>query len=90
MSDTKLDPKSRYYDAGGIETIDIIKAKLTPEQFEGYCLGNMIKYSCRMNHKGQFDRDNDKVNYYSGFLEDARKTRTCSENDNQEIMHISV
>jgi len=28
-----VDPESSYYDAGEIETIDIIKAKLTPEQF---------------------------------------------------------
>ena len=27
------DPKSSYYDAGGISTMDIIKAKLTDEQF---------------------------------------------------------
>lgn len=45
------DPKSNYYDAGGIETIEIIKAKLTPEQFIGYCLGNSIKYHCRYNFK---------------------------------------
>ena len=32
--DTKYDPKSRYYDHGGIETLDILKAKLTPEQAE--------------------------------------------------------
>lgn len=62
------DPKSRYYDAGGIETIDIIKAKLTPEQYEGYLLGNVLKYSCRMNFKGQEDRDKEKVDIYSKLL----------------------
>ena len=46
------DPKSRYYDAGEIEVLDVIKAKLTPEQFKGWLLGNLIKYSCRANHKG--------------------------------------
>ena len=66
------DPKSSYYDAGGIETIEIIRAKLTPEQFEGYCLGNALKYACRYNFKHklweQQQRDVDKANTYLGFM----------------------
>lgn len=59
------DPKSRYYDAGGVEVLDVIKAKLTPKQFKGWLLGNLIKYSCRANYKGQFSRDIEKVKFYS-------------------------
>lgn len=33
------DLKSSYYDEGGIETLDIIKAKLSPEQYKGFLLG---------------------------------------------------
>jgi len=63
------DTKSSYYDAGGIETLDIIKAKLTPEQYKGYLLGNVIKYSCRMNFKTpDITRDAEKVTYYSAWL----------------------
>lgn len=69
MDNCKYDPGSRHYDSGGIETLDIIKAKLTPEQFKGYCLGNMIKYSCRANWKGAFARDIQKAGYYAAFLE---------------------
>ena len=64
------DPKARYYDAGGIETLDIIKAKLTPEQYKGWLLGNCIKYTCRANHKDQFDRDVEKVAFYSRELQE--------------------
>ncbi len=63
------DKKSTYYDAGGIETIDVIKAKLTEEQYKGYLLGNVIKYSCRLNHKGQAERDAEKIKTYSVELE---------------------
>lgn len=38
------DKNSSYYDAGGIETLDVIKAKLTNDQYQGYLLGNAIKY----------------------------------------------
>lgn len=59
------DPKSSYYDAGGIETLDIIKAKLTPEQYQGYLLGNVIKYACRANFKGCAARDSEKLAVYA-------------------------
>lgn len=63
-----LDPKSGHYDAGGIETIEILKAKLTKEQYKGYLLGNIIKYSTRANYKDQFNRDIEKINVYSDQL----------------------
>ncbi len=65
------DPQSRYYDAGSIETLDIIKAKLTHEQYEGFLLGNAIKYGCRMNWKHEDKRrDIDKAMMY---LQELRK-----------------
>ena len=63
-----IDPKSGHYDAGGIETIDIIRAKLTPEQFQGYCLGNALKYLCRANFKGGPQRDIEKAQVYLEIL----------------------
>jgi hypothetical protein len=63
-----IDKKSNYYDAGGIESIETIKAKLTPDQFVGYLLGNLLKYSQRANFKGSFDRDIEKVAIYAEML----------------------
>ena len=60
-----IDSKSKHYDAGGIEVIDVLKAKLTPEQFEGYLLGNVIKYSLRYNFKDQKADDARKCEVYS-------------------------
>jgi len=70
-----IDEKSTYYDAGGIETIDIIKAKLTKEQWLGYLLGNQIKYTCRMMHKtpNAPERDCEKTNLYGKLLEEELK-----------------
>lgn len=45
------DGKSTYYDAGGIEVVDVIRAKLTHQQYPGFLLGNAIKYQLRMMHK---------------------------------------
>lgn len=42
----------KHYTAGGIETTDYIQAKLTPEQFEGFCIGTVIQYLSRYRLKG--------------------------------------
>lgn len=40
-----------HYRSNGIECIDAIRAVLTPEQFEGYCRGNAMKYLWRAGKK---------------------------------------
>lgn len=56
-----------HYTAGGIEVIDYIRAKLTPEQYEGYLAGNIIKYISRYQHKGK-DKDLKKADVYLKWL----------------------
>lgn len=64
------DDKALHYDEGGIDSLDIIKAKLTPEQFKGYLLGSSMKYGLRANFKGSMYRDMDKSSIYSGWVRD--------------------
>lgn len=40
-----------HYKTGGIETISFIRAKLTKDEFIGYCMGNVLKYTTRYKHK---------------------------------------
>lgn len=42
----------RHYTHGEIETIDYIRDKLTKEEFVGYCIGNVMKYTSRYRYKG--------------------------------------
>ena len=67
------DEKSSHYDAGGIETLDIIRAKLTPEQYVGYLMGNAIKYLCRANWKECPERDLEKAANYTQWLREMRR-----------------
>ena len=69
------DPLSNHYAVGGIEVIDVIKAKLTPEQFEGYLIGSSIEYLLRANHKGQKDRDYQKAANFTKWLNDYNVER---------------
>ncbi|CAH8718452.1 DUF3310 domain-containing protein [Paenibacillus melissococcoides] len=56
-----------HYTVGGIETIEIIRAKLTAEEFRGYCKGNVLKYVCRERWKGG-DEDLRKTQKYIEFV----------------------
>lgn len=53
----------QHYTFGGIETIDYIQAKLGPEGFQAFCLGNVLKYCSRHNHKGGME-DLRKARWY--------------------------
>jgi len=46
-----------HYKVGGIEAIDYIQAKLTSEEFSGYCKGNALKYISRANYKKDANED---------------------------------
>lgn len=72
--------KSDHY-SGDIETIDFIRDKLTREQFEGYLMGNMIKYISRYNKKGKNYEDLLKVFTYNAWLLDEKR-----ENNNEKVM----
>lgn len=41
-----------HYTQGTIECIEAIEAALTPEEFQGFCKGNALKYIWRERHKG--------------------------------------
>jgi hypothetical protein len=58
-----------HYTVGGHEAIDVIKAKLTPEEYRGYCKGNTMKYLMRANYKGHHNKDIKKAQYYIDELE---------------------
>jgi hypothetical protein len=66
-----MSTKNSYYDTGGIAVIDVIRAKLTPEQYQGFLLGNTIKYALRLNHKDQQIADSNKLAEYAVWLNES-------------------
>lgn len=53
-----------HYKVGGIEAIDYIEAKLSPEEFAGYCRGNALKYLSRAGHKDATAQEIGKAIWY--------------------------
>jgi len=49
--DEAITSPRHYKVCEGLEVVDMIRAVLTPEQFRGYCLGNLIKYRMRAGKK---------------------------------------
>lgn len=72
MDASEPDPvtKPAHYASGAIECIDAIRSALTPEEFRGYCKGNMLKYAWRERGKNG-DEDLRKAAVYAGFATEA-------------------
>jgi hypothetical protein len=52
-----------HYTNGGIETIDFMKAKLTPEEYRGYLRGSALKYLSRLGNKDASKQEASKAQW---------------------------
>lgn len=62
-----------HYTFGGIETVDYLRAKLTKEEFVGWCRGNALKYLSRAGHKDEELQEYRKAAKYIEWIIDAMK-----------------
>lgn len=69
-----------HYTTGKFETIDYIEDKLTSEQFEGFCIGNSLKYLSRYRLKGGIE-DIKKARWYMSKLIKHREDRSEHERE---------
>lgn len=53
-----------HYCYGGIETIEYIRAKLSPDEYRGYMKGSVLKYLSRAGHKDDATQDLKKAQWY--------------------------
>ena len=60
----------KHYNFGDIETIDVIKTFLSPEEFKGYLKGNILKYRERHSYKGQSETDLKKAKWHFDRLQE--------------------
>lgn len=61
-----------HYTTGDIEVIDYIRDKLDAIGFIGYCIGNVLKYVSRWQHKGGVE-DLEKAQVYLGWAIERAK-----------------
>ena len=61
--------QQHHYTAQAVQPIEYMEITMTPEQYEGYLLGNVIKYISRYRHKNGL-QDLRKGKVYMGWLVD--------------------
>ncbi len=63
-----------HYNHGHIETIDVIKMALTPEEFKGFLKGNVLKYEIRAPYKNETpDEDYQKARDYYDMVQELEE-----------------
>jgi len=65
--------KPPHYLVGGIEAIDIIKSRLTKEEYVGYLKGCKLKYDLRYPFKDHPEQDLEKSDWYKNKLLEATR-----------------
>lgn len=69
MNDNVNHPQ--HYTLGKFETIDVIQDTLSLEEFRGFCIGNVLKYTIRHQRKGNAKQDLQKAKWYLNKLIDT-------------------
>lgn len=62
----------KHYTHGNIETIEYIEDNLSAKGFEGYCVGNVLKYVSRYRHKNGVE-DLKKAQWYLNRLVESKE-----------------
>ena len=62
-----------HYLVGGIEAIDVIKSRLTKEEYIGYLKGTKLKYDLRYPFKDNPEQDLEKSEWYKNKLLEATR-----------------
>lgn len=70
---------SQYNQMEGLETIEYIRAVLSPEEFRGFLKGNIMKYRDRAPYKGNPTSDYSKAVVYYDWLEPTRAATKLAE-----------
>ena len=66
-----------HYTTGGIETLDVIRAKMSSDRFQGYLMGNVLKYLLRCEYKEKRLEDIKKAQFYlNALVEEMDKNAT--------------
>lgn len=68
-------PEEALHYKGAIEPIEIMARTFTKPQFEGFLMGNIMKYSFRLGKKSgePIEKDKEKIEAYSKWLKQTRE-----------------
>lgn len=72
-----------HYNQGEVEAINIIKEVVVKydDGYEGYLVGNVLKYIIRANFKGNKKQDLEKADWYYGKLLDYQNVDSVNNKE---------
>ena len=73
----------QHYTAQAVQAIEYMEITMTPEQYEGYLLGNVIKYVSRYRGKNGLE-DLRKAKVYMGWLVDHVADTAGNDSDSDD------
>lgn len=72
ISNKVKNPAATHYELwNGFESIDVIKAVLTPEEYRGFLKGNVLKYQLRLGKKDDVTKEMVKIKDYKRELDES-------------------
>lgn len=71
IDDAVRSPKHYKLPGLNIESVDVLRSVLTPEEFKGFCRGNALKYLIRAGRKDSELQDIKKAGVYIEWLVDT-------------------
>jgi len=63
-----INKESSHYDTDKTSAIEELEKQLTVTEMIGFCKANIYKYKYRMDHKGQKESDQKKIETYTNYL----------------------
>lgn len=77
IDDAVRSPKHYKLPGLNIESVDVLRSVLTPEEFKGFCRGNALKYLIRAGRKDNELQDIKKAGVYIEWLVDTIKKQSA-------------
>jgi len=62
---------AKHYQVGSKQPIEIMQEVMSPEEFQGFLRGNVIKYALRLGHKDDPVKEAGKIEQYAKWLRKA-------------------
>lgn len=62
---------SSHYQVASKQPIEIMQEVMSPEAFQGFCRGNVIKYTLRLGHKNEPLKEAAKIEQYAKWLRES-------------------
>lgn len=74
-----------HYQQASVQPVEVLQMHMTPEEFQGYLKGNIVKYLFRAEYKGQRAQDIAKALQYAAWLVQAVRGQVIDPREENNV-----